>query len=74
MVISAAAVIVHMWFDKEMETMWDGWLSILLQVIIIGAAVIGDVASIGRTISIERDWIVVICEDNESLTSKDILP
>ena len=68
--ISAGGVCIHVWFDKDLITIWDGWLSIILQIVIIGTAVIADVASIGRTISIERDWIVVICGDVESLTSQ----
>ena len=35
-------------------------------------AVLGDIGDVGRKISLERDWIVVMCDDKYELTGINI--
>ncbi|ELU18806.1 hypothetical protein CAPTEDRAFT_5305 [Capitella teleta] len=71
--LSALAVCLTLTFQSDVEVIWGGWMMTLCQGVIILFGVIGDVTSIGRTIAVERDWIVVICNDKHSLTSMSAL-
>lgn len=66
--ISAIAVCLTIVYSDDIAGMWDGWLQTLCEIVIIVFAVVADVASVGRQISIERDWIFVICSDKQALT------
>ena len=54
----------------DFQLVWNGWLEIICQSAIVITATIADLASTARRISIERDWIVVMCGgDKHELTS-----
>lgn len=68
--LSAAIVCITLGFEGQIRGTWDGWLMVVCEVLIILFSVIANVCSVARTIAVERDWIVVICPDTDSLTSK----
>ena len=68
--ISAIIVCLTLYYQSDVMTTWDGWLLTLCEALIIAFSVIANVASVARTIAVERDWIVVICDDTDALTSK----
>lgn len=68
--ISAAIVCLTIYHIYDIQDLWQGWLLTFCEMLIVVSSVIADVASVGRQISIERDWIVVICQDRQTLTGK----
>ena len=57
-------------FQLSAQLMWNGWLEVVCEIAIVVTATVGDLASVARQISIERDWIVVMCQgDTNALTS-----
>lgn len=68
----AVIVFVVVWYHETLRTLWpdEGALT-LFHALIIVVAILGDLASIARSISVERDWIVEICgRDKDLLASK----
>ena len=68
--ICAVVVCLTLYLQDEISQIWEGWLTTICHILIILFAVVADLASVGRTISIERDWIVVICKDSTVLTGR----
>ena len=57
--------------DTTCFTCSESWRSSLCEAAIITITVIGNLFSLGRQISVEKDWISVICEGNSAkLASK----
>lgn len=70
-ILGAVVVILLLTFRSQIAEIWDGWLTTLCHVLLILFAVLAHLASVGNTITIERDWIIEICgRDSERLTSK----
>ncbi|XP_064614656.1 solute carrier family 40 member 1-like [Liolophura sinensis] len=68
-ILGALVVILLLAFRSQIAEIWDGWLTALCHALLILFAVLARLASVGNTISIERDWIIEICgRDSERLT------
>ena len=67
--LSAVIVCLTLKFQDDIMTAWNGWLLVISEGLIIMFSVVANVASVARTIAVERDWIVVICPDTDALTS-----
>ncbi|VDI15685.1 solute carrier family 40 (iron-regulated transporter), member 1, partial [Mytilus galloprovincialis] len=66
--LCAVIVFVVVWYHETLRTLWpdEGALT-LFHALIIVVAILGDLASIARSISVERDWIVEICGRDKDL-------
>ncbi|XP_052058185.1 solute carrier family 40 member 1-like [Mytilus californianus] len=66
--LCAGIVFVVVWYHETLRTLWpdEGALT-LFHALIIVVAILGDLASIARSISVERDWIVEICGRDKDL-------
>ncbi|XP_072366303.1 ferroportin [Scyliorhinus torazame] len=51
---------------KWIEQTWDGWLTVVCYMVVIGLADAANLASTALTIAIQRDWILVITGCNRS--------
>ncbi len=71
--LSAVAVCVLVLYPDAVDEVWDGWLRNVLEGGVILFAVLADLGSVARTISVERDWIVVICRDEQKLTGQRVI-
>ena len=69
--ISAAITCVTFIYLDEVKVMLDGWMETLCHIGIVLFAILGDIGDVGRKISLERDWIVVMCTDKYELTGKN---
>nr|XP_055065635.1 solute carrier family 40 member 1 [Misgurnus anguillicaudatus] len=47
-------------YKKWIEEIWDGWLTVVCYTVVIILADVANLASTALTITIQRDWIVVI--------------
>uniref|UniRef100_A0AAY4C3J5 Solute carrier family 40 member n=1 Tax=Denticeps clupeoides TaxID=299321 RepID=A0AAY4C3J5_9TELE len=47
-------------YKKQIEQIWDGWLTVVCYTVVIVLADVANLASTALTITIQRDWIVVI--------------
>ncbi|KAG8443029.1 hypothetical protein GDO86_011735 [Hymenochirus boettgeri] len=66
--VTACCIILMLVFSykAEIEQIWNGWLTVFCYAVVI---VLADLANLGRTaltITIQKDWIVVITGDNRS--------
>lgn len=61
MVLCGIAVFLLIFYQPEINALWNGWLLVICHAIIIFLAVVAHIASIATTIAIERDWIATIC-------------
>lgn len=66
--LSATAVCLTVTYNSYIVTVWNGWALTLCHCVIVIFAVVGNTASVGRMIAIERDWIVVMVKDKYELT------
>ncbi|XP_072507002.1 ferroportin-like [Notamacropus eugenii] len=53
-------------YKSDIEGIWQGWLMVACYVAVIIFADLANLASTALTITIQRDWIVVITRDNRS--------
>ncbi|XP_067854342.1 ferroportin-like [Heptranchias perlo] len=53
-------------YKKWIEQTWDGWLTVVCYMVVIGLADAANLASTALTIAIQRDWIIVITGCNRS--------
>ncbi|CAM4594730.1 unnamed protein product [Lepidochelys kempii] len=51
-------------YKTEIEQMWHGWFSVFCYAVVIILADLANLASTALTITIQKDWIVVITGDN----------
>jgi iron-regulated transporter 1 len=71
LVICATTVALTFFFWDSIYFLWDGRVVIVLQSIIVLTAAMSRLASVGTTIVVEKDWIVVLAEgDLNRLASK----
>ncbi|XP_050417924.1 solute carrier family 40 member 1 isoform X2 [Patella vulgata] len=66
----AAVVYVHLWFMVYIKSQWNGWMLILSYAVIIILAILGNMASMARTIAVEKDWIVEICGRDKDMLAQ----
>ncbi|KAK6166093.1 hypothetical protein SNE40_022863 [Patella caerulea] len=66
----AAMVYVHLWFMVYIKSQWNGWMLILSYAVIIILAILGNMASMARTIAVEKDWIVEICGKDKDMLAQ----
>ncbi|XP_051818273.1 solute carrier family 40 member 1-like [Antechinus flavipes] len=66
--VTACCVVLMLVFSykSEIEGVWQGWLMVACYVAVIILADLANLASTALTITIQRDWIVVITGDNRS--------
>ncbi|XP_036615335.1 solute carrier family 40 member 1-like [Trichosurus vulpecula] len=66
--VTACCVVLMLVFSykSEIEGIWQGWLMVACYVAVIILADLANLASTALTITIQRDWIVVITGDNRS--------
>uniref|UniRef100_A0A2D4PKC2 Solute carrier family 40 member n=1 Tax=Micrurus surinamensis TaxID=129470 RepID=A0A2D4PKC2_MICSU len=53
-------------FKTQLLNLYQGWLLTLCYILVISIANIANLASIATTITIQRDWVVVVAGDNRS--------
>jgi iron-regulated transporter 1 len=71
LVICATTIAFTFFFWDSICLLWDGRVLIILQGIIVLTAAISRIASVGTSIAVEKDWIVVLAEgDLHHLASK----
>lgn len=71
LIICATTVALTFFFWDSVYFLWDGHGIIVLQSVIVLTAAMSHLASIGTTIVVEKDWIVVLAEgDLNNLASK----
>lgn len=71
LVICATTVALTFFFWDSIYFLWDGRVIIVLQSIIVLTAAMSRLASVGTTIVVEKDWIVVLAGgDLNHLASK----
>uniref|UniRef100_S4REI1 Solute carrier family 40 member n=1 Tax=Petromyzon marinus TaxID=7757 RepID=S4REI1_PETMA len=49
-------------YQNYISNIWDGWLIVSCYVVVIGTANVANLASTATTITIQRDWVVVLAE------------
>ena len=50
--------------------MWPHWVTSGLPVVVIGLAVVANLASVATKISVEKDWVVVIAAKDKDFLAK----
>lgn len=69
--VNASIVLVVLYYQDRLSTLFDGWVMTCCKGLIIVVAVVSQLASVGMQISLQRDWVVVIAAGNKSkLASK----
>ncbi|XP_066441521.1 solute carrier family 40 member 1-like [Eleutherodactylus coqui] len=66
--VTACCVVLMLVFSykNEIEQIWHGWLTVICYGVVIILADLANLASTALTITIQKDWIVVITGDNRS--------
>ncbi|XP_065254495.1 solute carrier family 40 member 1-like [Emys orbicularis] len=64
--VTACCVVLMLVFSykAEIEQMWHGWFTVFCYAVVIILADLANLASTALTITIQKDWIVVITGDN----------
>ncbi|XP_064410152.1 solute carrier family 40 member 1 [Latimeria chalumnae] len=64
--VTVCSIVLMLIFSYKhwIEQMWDGWLTVAFYTGVIILADVANLASTALTITIQRDWIVVITGDN----------
>uniref|UniRef100_K7FVK5 Solute carrier family 40 member n=1 Tax=Pelodiscus sinensis TaxID=13735 RepID=K7FVK5_PELSI len=64
--VTACCVVLMLVFSykTEMEQMWHGWFTVFCYAVVIILADLANLASTALTITIQKDWIVVITGEN----------
>eukprot|EP00062_Callorhinchus_milii_P005967 gi/632945967/ref/XP_007888323.1/ PREDICTED: solute carrier family 40 member 1 [Callorhinchus milii] len=68
-IICGVNLMVVFHFDWEIRTMYNGWLLTLSYISVISMANIANLASTAMSITIQRDWIVVIAGGDSNVLS-----
>jgi hypothetical protein len=63
-VVSAFVVCFMLAFPDAMATVWNGWLHVVCQGVVVFFADVSYLATTGNVIAIERDWVVEISGQN----------
>uniref|UniRef100_A0A8C5M3L5 Solute carrier family 40 member n=1 Tax=Leptobrachium leishanense TaxID=445787 RepID=A0A8C5M3L5_9ANUR len=66
--VTACCIVLMLVFSykNEIEEIWHGWLTVFCYGVVIILADLANLASTALTITIQKDWIVVITGDNRS--------
>ncbi|XP_053322784.1 solute carrier family 40 member 1-like [Spea bombifrons] len=66
--VTACCIVLMLVFSykNEIEQIWHGWLTVFCYGVVIILADLANLASTALTITIQKDWIVVITGDNRS--------
>ncbi|XP_063780877.1 solute carrier family 40 protein member 1-like [Pseudophryne corroboree] len=66
--VTACCIVLMLIFSykNEIEQIWHGWLTVFCYGVVIILADLANLASTALTITIQKDWIVVITGDNRS--------
>ncbi|KAG7159414.1 Solute carrier family 40 member 1-like [Homarus americanus] len=68
MVCFCAAILVLITTQRQIFTAWDGWSLVVAEGFVILTACIAQIGTLGSKLAIEKDWILVICgQDNARL-------
>ncbi|XP_050795664.1 solute carrier family 40 member 1-like [Gopherus flavomarginatus] len=64
--VTACCVVLMLVFSykSEIEQMWHGWFTVFCYAVVIILADLANLASTALTITVQKDWIVVITGDN----------
>jgi iron-regulated transporter 1 len=62
LLICATTVTLLFFFWDSIYSLWDGYFIIFLQSIIVLTAAMSRIASVGTTIIVEKDWIIILAE------------
>ena len=65
-ILGAVTLGLYIHYLDAIALIWDGQLGVLLEIIVILFAIVGELASLAVKISIEKDWIVVIAGKDSS--------
>ncbi|XP_067908930.1 solute carrier family 40 member 1-like [Heterodontus francisci] len=65
-ILCSVILILVFSYKKWIEETWDGWLTVVCYMVVIGLADVANLASTALTITIQRDWIVVITGCNRT--------
>ena len=60
--LCAVCLCVLLLHHDSIQGRWNGWMTILGQMVIIAIAIVARLASTASRIAIEKDWIVVVAE------------
>ncbi|XP_068094747.1 ferroportin-like isoform X2 [Hyperolius riggenbachi] len=66
--VTACCIVLMLVFSykNEIEQIWHGWLTVFCYGVVIILADLANLASTALTITIQKDWIVVLTGDNRS--------
>ncbi|XP_068248256.1 solute carrier family 40 member 1-like [Palaemon carinicauda] len=67
MVCVCAAILVVMTTRRDYFMAWDGWALIVAEGFVILTACIAQIGTLGSKLTIEKDWILVICGQDQAL-------
>ncbi|XP_064118825.1 solute carrier family 40 member 1-like [Macrobrachium nipponense] len=67
MVCVCAAILVVVTTRREWFKAWDGWALIVAEGFVILTACIAQIGTLGSKLTIEKDWILVICGQDQTL-------
>lgn len=67
MVCICAAILVVVTSRRDWFRAWDGWALIVAEGFVILTACIAQVGTLGSKLTIEKDWILVICGQDQTL-------
>ncbi|XP_078056652.1 ferroportin [Mustelus asterias] len=65
-ILCSTILILVFSYKKWIEQTWNGWLTVVCYMVVIGLADAANLASTALTIAIQRDWIIVITGCNRS--------
>ena len=54
-------------YEEEVNDLWNGWVRIIMETLIIILAMAAELASVGYKVSVGKDWIVVVAQGSKSL-------
>lgn len=66
MVCVCAAILVVMTTQRHLFTAWDGWALIVAEGFVILTACMAQIGTLGSKLTIEKDWILVICGQDKT--------
>lgn len=67
----ATILVVKITLADDINQIWNGALDIILIAVIIFIGVLADVGTVAMKIALEKDWIVVLAEGDETKLSRN---
>ncbi|XP_007888189.1 solute carrier family 40 member 1-like [Callorhinchus milii] len=68
-ILCAGGLMLFFSYRTQIIVLWSGWMQVFCYFFIITIGVIAELASTAMSISIQRDWIIVVAEDTDKLSS-----